>query len=36
MADTDIFYEYGREPGFSSSVFGPERSHMLHMSLGSV
>ena len=31
MAETDILYEFGREPGFPSSVFGPECSHMLHM-----
>ena len=31
MAETDVSYEFGREPGFSSSVFGPEHSHMLHM-----
>ena len=30
MAETDISHEFGREPGFSSSGFGPERSHMLH------
>ena len=30
MAETDILYEFGREPGFSCSGFGPERSHMLH------
>ena len=31
MAETDISHEFGREPGFSSLVFGPEWSHMLHM-----
>ena len=31
MAETDVLYEFGREPGFSSSVFYPEHSHMLHM-----
>ena len=30
MAETDVLYEFGREPGFSCSVFDPERSHMLH------
>ena len=30
MAETDVSHEFGREPGFSSSVFGPERSHMLY------
>ena len=30
MAETDVLYEFGREPGFSWSVFGPERSHMLY------
>ena len=30
MAETDILYEFGREPGFSCSVFSPESSHMLH------
>ena len=30
MAETDISHEFGGEPGFSCSVFGPERSHMLH------
>ena len=28
MVETDVLYEFGREPGFSSSVFGPEHSHM--------
>ena len=31
MAETDELYELGREPGFSSSVFDPDSSHMLHM-----
>ena len=31
MAETDISHRFGREPGFSSSVFDPECSHMLHM-----
>ena len=31
MAETDISHEFGREPGFSSSVFGPEHSHLLHL-----
>ena len=31
MAETDVLYEFGREPGFSISVFGPECSHMLHL-----
>ena len=31
MAETDISHEFRREPGLSSLVFGPERSHMLHM-----
>ena len=31
MAETDILYEFGREAGFSSSVFDPDSSHMLHM-----
>ena len=31
MAETDISHEFGREPGFSSLVFGPEHSHMLHI-----
>ena len=31
MAETDVSYEFRRELGFSSSVFGPEHSHMLHM-----
>ena len=26
MAETDVLYEFGREPGFSCLVFGPERS----------
>ena len=30
MAETDISHEFGREPGFSRSVFGPDISHMLH------
>ena len=30
MAETDVLYEFSREPGFSSSVLGPEHSHMLH------
>ena len=30
MAETDVLYEFSREPGFSCSVFGPECSHMLH------
>ena len=30
MAETDVSHEFGREAGFSSSLFGPERSHMLH------
>ena len=30
MAETDISHEFGREQGFSSLVFGPECSHMLH------
>ena len=29
MAETDISHEFGGEPGFSCSVFGPECSHML-------
>ena len=33
MAEADISHEFGREPGFSSLVFDPERSHMLHKSL---
>ena len=31
MAGTDVSHEFGREPGFSSSFFGLECSHMLHM-----
>ena len=31
MGETDVLYEFGREPGFSSSVFDPDSSHMLHM-----
>ena len=31
MAETDVFYEFGREPGFSSLVYSPDSSHMLHM-----
>ena len=31
MAETDISHEFGREPGFSSLVSGPEYSHMLHI-----
>ena len=31
MAETDVSHEFGRKPGFSNSVFGPECSHMLHM-----
>ena len=30
MAEADVSHEFGREPGFSSSVFDPECSHMLH------
>ena len=30
MAETDVLYEFGREPGFSCLVFDPEHSHMLH------
>ena len=33
MAETDISHEFGGEPGFSSLVFGPEHSHMLHWDL---
>ena len=33
MAETDVLYEFGREPGFSCLVFGPECSHILHMLL---
>ena len=31
MAETDILYEFGREPGFSSLVYSPDSSHMLHL-----
>ena len=31
MAETDVSHEFGREPGFSSLVFGPELSNMLHV-----
>ena len=31
MAETDVFYEFRREPGFSSSVYSPDSSHMLHI-----
>ena len=31
MAETDVSHEIRREPGFSSLVFGPEHSHMLHI-----
>ena len=31
MAETDVFYEFRREPGFSSSVYSPDSSRMLHM-----
>ena len=31
MAQTDAIYEFGREPGFSSSVYSPDSSHMLHL-----
>ena len=30
MAETDVSHEFRREPGFSSPVFDPEHSHMLH------
>ena len=30
MAETEVLYEFGREPGFSSLDFDPEHSHMLH------
>ena len=31
MAETDVSHEFGREPGFSSSVFGPEQfSYVTH------
>ena len=30
MAETDELNEFGREPGFSKSVFCPDSSHMLH------
>ena len=30
MAETDVSHEFRREPGVSSSVSGPEHSHMLH------
>ena len=33
MAETDVSHEFGREPGFSSLVFDPEHSHMLHLLL---
>ena len=36
MAETDISHEFGREPGFSRSifvVFDPASSHMLHIVL---
>ena len=33
MAETDVSHEFVRESGFSSSVFGPEHSHMLHLYL---
>ena len=31
MAETDVLYEFSREPGFSSLVYSPDSSHMLHM-----
>ena len=31
MAETDVFHEFRREPGFSSLVYSPDSSHMLHM-----
>ena len=31
MAETDVSHEFGREPGFSSSVLALNSSHMLHM-----
>ena len=31
MAETDIFYEFGRGPGFSSSFYSPDSSHILHL-----
>ena len=31
MAETDVFYEFGREPGFSRLVYSPDISHMLHI-----
>ena len=31
MAETDVLYELGREPGFSCLVSNPDSSHMLHM-----
>ena len=34
MAETDVSHEFGREPGFSRSVFAvfdPAGSHMLHL-----
>ena len=33
MAETDVFYEFGREPGFSCLVYSPDSSHMLHMGI---
>ena len=30
MAETDVLYEFGREPGFSSLVYSHDSSHMLH------
>ena len=33
MAETDVFHEFGGEPGFSSLVFGPDSSHMLHIDI---
>ena len=31
MAETDELYEFGREPGFSCSVYSPDSSHILHI-----
>ena len=31
MAETDVLYEFGREPGFSCLVFDPECSNKLHI-----
>ena len=33
MAETDVLYKFGWEPGFSCSVYNPDSSPMLHWNL---